>query len=320
MEFEYQGWPDYVSWCCYYWFVGWKQQQSYQKPQRWNHWRRRHSYSHSGTKSSGVVQPESGERLNIYAMAGSNPGLLRTWKKGRGYLKKCETVSKDKGLSKGILGDAWKKILWTSCKIRFLYGYRAEHRCRILRNHFGGNATEIKNTYTKWLDDGRFFLLPKAIFTLGISPGEMKVYAHLVFCENRETYQCWPSICRISQNTGMSTNTVAKYIRQLEEKWLINIETTKVRTKTGKVRNGTLRFAIRPIQEAVDYKLERDLAALPEQKHTRKKKRNRNEFWGPGREQPRQGRRWPLLSQRMPRVRQRKKFPGESFERRKSEK
>lgn len=36
------------------------------------------SYSHSGTKSSGVVQPESGERLNIYAMAGSNPGLLRT--------------------------------------------------------------------------------------------------------------------------------------------------------------------------------------------------------------------------------------------------
>ena len=87
-----------------------------------------------------------------------------------------------------------------------------------MKNHFGGNATEIKNTYTKWLDDGRFFLLPKAIFTLGISPGEMKVYAYLVFCENRETYQCWPSICRISQNTGMSTNTVAKYIRQLEEK------------------------------------------------------------------------------------------------------
>ena len=70
----------------------------------------------------------------------------------------------------------------------------------------------------------------------------------------------------------MSANTVAKYIRQLEEKQLINTEPTKVRTKEGVVRNGTLLFTIRPIQEAVNYKLERDLAALPEQKHPKKKR------------------------------------------------
>ena len=63
-----------------------------------------------------------------------------------------------------------------------------------------------------------------------------------------------------------------KYIRQLEEKRLIGVEPTKVQTRDGKVRNGTLQFTIRPIQEAVNYKLERDLAALPEQKNPKKKR------------------------------------------------
>ena len=141
-----------------------------------------------------------------------------------------------------------------------------------MKNYFGGSSTEIKNTYTKWLDEGRFFLLPNEIFTLGLSPGELSVYAYLIFCEDRETHQCWPSIGRISQHVGMSANTVAKYIRQLEEKRLINVEPTKVRTKEGMVRNGTLLFTIRPIQEAVNYKLEKELAALPEQKHSKKKR------------------------------------------------
>ena len=153
-----------------------------------------------------------------------------------------------------------------------LYGHRLEHRCRILKKHLGGNATEFENTYTKWLEQGRFFLLPNEVFTLGLSPGELSLYAYLIFCEDRETHQCWPSIGRICQYTGMSANTVAKYIRQLEEKRLIDTEPTKVRTKEGMVRNGTLLFTVRPIQEAVNYKLEKELAALPEQKHSKKKR------------------------------------------------
>ena len=141
-----------------------------------------------------------------------------------------------------------------------------------MKNYFGGSSTEIRNTYTKWLDEGRFFLLPNEIFTLGLSPGELSVYAYLIFCEDRKTHQCWPSIGRISQHTGMSANTVAKYIRQLEEKRLIDTEPTKVRTKEWMVRNGTLLFTVRPIQEAVNYKLEKELAALPEQKHSKKKR------------------------------------------------
>ena len=141
-----------------------------------------------------------------------------------------------------------------------------------LKNHAGGGSTEIKNTYTKWLDEGRFFLLPNAVFTLGLGPGEMTLYAYLIFCEDRKTHQCWLSIGRISQHTGMSANTIAKYIRQLEEKQLIDVEPTKVRTKRGEVRNGTLQFTIRPIQEAVNYKLEKDLSAPPNPKRTRKKR------------------------------------------------
>lgn len=141
-----------------------------------------------------------------------------------------------------------------------------------LKNHSGGGSTEIKNTYTKWLEQGRFFLLPNEIFTLGLSPGELSIYAYLMFCEDRETHQCWPSIGRICQHTGMSANTVAKYIRQLEEKRLIDTEPTKVKTKAGLVRNGNLLYTIRPIQEAVNYKLEKDLSALPNPKRTRKRR------------------------------------------------
>ena len=98
------------------------------------------------------------------------------------------------------------------------------------------------------------------------------MYVYLIFCEDRETHQCWPSIGKICQHTGMSANTVAMYIRQLEETRLIDTEPTKVKTKAGIVRNGNLLYTIRSIQEAVNYKLERDLVALPEQRRTKKKR------------------------------------------------
>ena len=122
------------------------------------------------------------------------------------------------------------------------------------------------------MDEGRFFLLPNAIFTLGLRPGEMTVYAYLIFCEDRKSHQCWPSIGHISQHTDMSANTVGKFIRQLEEERLIDTEPTKVKTKAGLVRNGNLLYTIRPIQEAVNCKLERDLVAQSEQRRTKKKR------------------------------------------------
>ena len=119
---------------------------------------------------------------------------------------------------------------------------------------------------------GHYFLLPNEVFTLGLSPGELSVYAYLMFCEDRETHLCYPSFRKIGECRGMSPNTVWKYITQLEDKRLIDVEPTKVRTKLGEVRNGVLQFTIPPIQEAINYKLERDLSALSEKKRTRKRR------------------------------------------------
>ena len=70
----------------------------------------------------------------------------------------------------------------------------------------------------------------------------------------------------------MSANIVTKYIRQLEEKRLIDTEPTKVRTKAGVVCNGNLLYTVRLTREAVNYKLERDWAALPDPKRPREKR------------------------------------------------
>ena len=103
----------------------------------------------------------------------------------------------------------------------------------------------------------RYFTLPNEIFTLGLDQGEIAVYAYLLFCEDRKTYQCWPSFKRIGQCTGMSPNTVRKYVHRLEEKRLIDTEKTTVQGRDGKVKNGVLLYTIRPIHEAVAYRMER---------------------------------------------------------------
>ncbi len=60
----------------------------------------------------------------------------------------------------------------------------------------------------------------------------------------------------------MSANTVRKYVLELEDRQLIRTEPTTIVTKDGRKRNGTLRYTIRPIQEAVDYYNEQQLQRL----------------------------------------------------------
>ena len=114
--------------------------------------------------------------------------------------------------------------------------------------------------------------LPNEIFILGLSAGEIAVYAYLIFCEDRETHLCYPSFRKIGQCTGMSPNTVRKYITQLEDKHLIETLPTTVWTLDGTARNGTLLYTILPIQEAVNYHLERQLTMLPTRKGGRKRR------------------------------------------------
>ena len=109
-----------------------------------------------------------------------------------------------------------------------------------------------------------FFPMPKKIFNLGMSAGEIAVYAYLMFRENRKTYQCYPSYRTIGDAVGMSRNTVKKYIDALVEKQLIYAEPTKVTTKDG-VRNGNLLYTIRPLDAALEYHLELQMKAYSQQ-------------------------------------------------------
>ena len=104
-----------------------------------------------------------------------------------------------------------------------------------------------------------YFPLPNEIFQLGLTPGELAVYAFLLKCENRETYQCYPSYRTIGEAVGMSRNTVKKHVDSLVEKRLIYTEPTTVTLKDGTKRNGSLLYTIRPIHEAVEYHVEQQM-------------------------------------------------------------
>ena len=109
-----------------------------------------------------------------------------------------------------------------------------------------------------------YFMVPNEVFCLGLDYGEIAVYTYLLRCEDRETYQCYPSYRTIGKAVGMCENTVRKNTLSLEEKGLIHTEPTMITTKDGRPRNGSLRYTIRPIQEALNNYYQRQLVQAEE--------------------------------------------------------
>lgn len=105
-----------------------------------------------------------------------------------------------------------------------------------------------------------YYPVPKIICQLGLSPGEIAVYSFLLFCEDRKTYQCYPSYRTIGDAVGMSRNTVCKYVRSLEEKGLIRTERTSIVLKNGRKRNGSLLYTLLPWRQAVEQFQQHQLA------------------------------------------------------------
>ena len=99
---------------------------------------------------------------------------------------------------------------------------------------------------------GNYFKLPNEIFNMDLSMGEIAVYAFLMRMEDRKTYTCYPSFKSIGKALQMRKNTVMKYVRQLEEKELIETERTRVESHDGTLRNGNLMYNILPIKQAID--------------------------------------------------------------------
>ena len=104
-----------------------------------------------------------------------------------------------------------------------------------------------------------YFPLQNEIFCLGLSSGEILVYSYLLYCEDRKTFQCWPSYKTIGSAVGISKNTVKKYIAGLESKRMISTSPTNIFAKDGRKLNGNLLYTVRPIEEAKECYFERQM-------------------------------------------------------------
>ncbi len=108
----------------------------------------------------------------------------------------------------------------------------------------------------------RRFTLPNELFSLGLTTAEISIYTYLLYIEDRKTHQCWPSYKTISKAVKLSNKTVKKYVAELVDKGLISTENTTITTKDGRKWNGSLRYTIRPIKEAVELYHQRQLRQL----------------------------------------------------------
>ena len=106
-------------------------------------------------------------------------------------------------------------------------------------------------------ENGNFFMLPNVVFQLGLSTGELATYAYLLRCEDRKTYQCFPSYKTIGQAIGKTRNAVKTYVDGLRDKGLIKTEPTTKTAKDGTVLNGNLLYTILPIENALNVYNER---------------------------------------------------------------
>ena len=102
-----------------------------------------------------------------------------------------------------------------------------------------------------------YYLVPNEVFNLDLTSHEIAVYNYLLRCEDRRTYRCHPSYRTIGKAVQLSENTVRKYVAGLEERGLIHTEPSTITTKDGRVRNGSLIYTIRPIQEALEQNYQR---------------------------------------------------------------
>ena len=112
---------------------------------------------------------------------------------------------------------------------------------------------------------GNFFPTPNGVFSIGLDFREIALYSYLLYKENRETFQCFPSFRTIGDAIGMSRNTVMKYVGSLEEKKLIETEPTSIVTRDGQKLNGNLLYTLLPFIEAVGYYNEQQLKHIDEQ-------------------------------------------------------
>lgn len=64
----------------------------------------------------------------------------------------------------------------------------------------------------------------------------------------------------MAKSLHLARNTVAKYVRLLEERGLIATERTQIQMQNGIRKNGSLRYTIIPMHEVMEQRYQRQLA------------------------------------------------------------
>ena len=114
------------------------------------------------------------------------------------------------------------------------------------------------------------FPVPNILLDMDLPASAVAVYLYLLRSADRKTNQCHPSEATIAKRLHLSRNTVAKYVRLLEERGLIVTEHTKIITKNGIKKNGSLLYTIIPLQEVMEQHCEQQFNALERTTERRK--------------------------------------------------
>ena len=114
------------------------------------------------------------------------------------------------------------------------------------------------------------FPVPNILLDMDLPASAVAVYLYLLRSADRKTDQCHPSEATIAKRLHLSCNAVAKYVRLLEERGLIITEHTKIITKNGIKKNGSLLYTIIPLQEVMEQHYEHQFNALERTTERRK--------------------------------------------------
>lgn len=93
------------------------------------------------------------------------------------------------------------------------------------------------------------FPIPNELLEFDLPGGAIAVYIYLLRHADRRTGQCHPSTATIAKKLHYCRNTVANYVRLLEERGLIVTENTEIITKRGIKKNGNLLYTLVPMHE-----------------------------------------------------------------------
>ena len=104
------------------------------------------------------------------------------------------------------------------------------------------------------------FPVPNELLEFDLPGGAIAVYLYLLRHADRRTGQCHPSTASIAKKLHYCRNTVANYVKLLEERGLIVTENTEIITKRGIKKNGNLLYTLIPMHEVTQAYYDRQFA------------------------------------------------------------